>query len=189
MDVEPSINDFDTTELEWLSSLTRNAKSVLASTITTRFTISTAWQATGYARQLQIVIRILSVIQEFRRLYDILMLAISNNSQQDTLSILIAAVATWHPPFEGMGVLPNVIDALAANVLSTISQLTSVEKDLSRNETKYTYHYSSNTFTYSFRVLKSDPCTIDRRVHSIASIYTSHLSLWTISVSTLRPRS
>ena len=121
MDVEPGINDFDATELEWLGSLTRNAKSVLATTITTRFTASKAWEVPGYARQLQIVIRILPAIQEFRRLYDILMLAISNNSQQDTLSILIAAIATWHPPLEGMGVLPSVIDALATNVLSIIS--------------------------------------------------------------------
>ena len=100
---------------------------LLATTITTRFATSKAWEAPEYARQLQIVIRILSVIQEFRRLYDILMLAISNNSRQDTLNTLIAAVATWHPPLEGMGVLPNVIDALVANVMSIISQLTSVE--------------------------------------------------------------
>jgi hypothetical protein len=187
MDVEPGINDFDATELEWLRSLTRNAKSVLASTITSRFTTAKAWEVPGYARQLQIVIRILSVIQEFRRLYDILMLAILNNSQQDTLSILIAAVVTWHPPLEGMGVLPSVIDALAANVLPMISQLTSVGKHFSRNETKYTYPYSFCTFAYSSRVLKSDPCAIDRRIHSITSIYASRVCFWSICVAALRP--
>lgn len=121
MDVEPGINDFDTSELEWLHSLTRNGKSVLAATITTRFTSSNVWESQGYPRQLQIVIRILSVIQEFRRLYDVLMLAIKNNSRQDTLITLITAVATWHPPLEGMGVLPAIIDALAFSVMSILS--------------------------------------------------------------------
>jgi hypothetical protein len=121
MDVEPGINDFDTSELECLRSLTRNGKSVLAATITARFTLSNVWEGQGYPRQLQIVIRILSVIQEFRRLYDVLMLAIKNNSRQDTLITLITAVATWHPPLEGMGVLPAIIDTLAASVMPILS--------------------------------------------------------------------
>lgn len=140
MDVEPGINDFDTTELEWLTSLTRNAKSLLATTITTRFASSKIWEGQGYLRQLQIVIRILSVIQEFRRLYDVLMLAIKNNSRQDTLITLITAVATWHPPLEGMGILPTIIDVLASSVLSILSQLTSVADNLSRSKTKHSHH-------------------------------------------------
>jgi hypothetical protein len=124
MDVEPGINDFDRTELEWLTSLTRNAKSVLATTITTRFTSSKVWEGQGYPRQLQIIIRILSVVEEFRRFYDVLMLAIKNNSRQDTLITVITAISTWHPPLEGMGVLPSIIDALASNVLSVLFQLT-----------------------------------------------------------------
>jgi hypothetical protein len=118
MDVEPGINDFDTTELECLTLLTRNAKSILATTVATRFSKSKAWEGQGYPRQLQIVIRILSVAQEFRRLYDVLMLAIANNSRQDTLVTLIIAVVTWHSPFEGMGLLPTIIDTLASSVLS-----------------------------------------------------------------------
>ena len=187
MDVEPGINDFDTTELEWLVSLTRDAKSVLATTITTRFTTSKPWDVPGYARQLQIVIRILSVIQEFRRLYDIMMLAILNNSRQDTLGILITAVATWHPPLEGMGVLPAVIEALAVNVMSIISKLIPVEKDLSRNKTKFTHPCSSDTFTRPSLILKPRPCTINGRIHSITSIHTSCFSIRSIRLSTLGP--
>lgn len=118
MDVEPGLNDFDPTELEWLVSLTRNAKSVLATTITKRFTEAKVWQSQGYPRQLQIVIRILSVVQEFRRLNDVLVVAITNNTRPDTLATLINAVTTWHPPLEGMGFLPNIIEALASNVLA-----------------------------------------------------------------------
>jgi len=116
MDVEPGLNDFDPTELEWLASLTRNAKSVLATTITKRFTEAKAWGPQGYPRQLQIVIRILTVVQEFRRLNDVLLLAITNNTTQDTLATLITAVETWHPPLEGMGLLNGIIEALASNV-------------------------------------------------------------------------
>jgi len=119
MDVEPGINDFDTVELEWLSSLTRNAKSVLATTIATRFAEAKAWEGQEYPRQLRIVIRILSVIQEFRRLHDILSLGIKNNSRQDTLATLITAVATWHPPLEGMGLLPAILESLVTNVFPT----------------------------------------------------------------------
>ena len=117
MDVEPGINDFDSVELEWLSSLTRNAKSVLATTVAARFAEAKAWEGQEYPRQLRIVIRILSVIQEFRRLYDILTLAIKNNTRQDTLVSLITAVATWHPPLEGMGLLPGILEFLVTNVL------------------------------------------------------------------------
>jgi len=116
MDVEPGLNDFDPTELEWLASLTRNAKSVLATTITKRFTQANARESQGYPRQLQIVIRILSVVQEFRRLNDILVLAITNNTTQYTLATIINAVGTWHPPLEGMGLLPVIIETIAANV-------------------------------------------------------------------------
>lgn len=116
MDVEPGINDFDSVELEWLSSLTRNAKSVLATTIATRFAEANAWEGQEYPRQLRIVIRILSVIQEFRRLSDVLSLAIKNNSRQDTLATLITAVATWHPPLEGMRLLPDILQFLVTNV-------------------------------------------------------------------------
>jgi hypothetical protein len=116
MDIEPGINDFELSELEWLKSLSRNAKSVLATLITDRFTAAKVWEKHGYARQLQIVIRILTVVQEFRRLNDVLMFALGNNSQQDSLVTLVTAVATWHAPLEGMGVLPTVIDVLAASV-------------------------------------------------------------------------
>jgi hypothetical protein len=116
MDVEPGLNDFDHTELEWLASLTRNAKSVLATTITKRFTEAKAWGSQGYPRQLQIVIRILSVVQEFRRLNDVLVLAITNNTRHDTLATLITAVETWHPPLEGMGLLNVIIEVIASNV-------------------------------------------------------------------------
>ena len=119
MDVEPGINDFDSVELEWLSSLTRNAKSVLATTIATRFAEAKAWEGQEYPRQLGIVIRILSEIQEFRRLHDILSLAIQNNSRQDTLVTLITAIVSWHPPLEGMGLLPAILESLAANVFPT----------------------------------------------------------------------
>jgi hypothetical protein len=117
MDVEPGINDFDVGELEWLASLTRNAKSVLAMTISKRFSEARVWERQEYPKQLQIVIRILSVIQEFRRLNDVLVLAISNNTRQDTLITLITTVSTFHPPLEGMGVLPATLEALATNVL------------------------------------------------------------------------
>jgi hypothetical protein len=116
MDVEPGINDFDVGELEWLSSLTRNAKSVLATTMSTRFLEAKVWEGQEYPRQLQIVVRILSVIQEFRRLNDVLIVAITNNTRQDTLITLITTVATFHPPLEGMGVLPSILEALATNV-------------------------------------------------------------------------
>jgi hypothetical protein len=117
MDVEPGINDFGTEELEWLESLSRNAKSTLATTMTTRFIEGKVWEGEEYPRQLQIVIRILSVIQEFRRLNDVLGVAIMNNGKVDTLMTLITAVATWYDPLEGMGILSNLIDVLAANVL------------------------------------------------------------------------
>ena len=116
MDIEPGINDFDPSELEWLQSLSRNSKSALATRIADRFRACRAWEGQAYPRQLQIVIRILTVVQEFRRLNDVLMLALVNNSRQDTLITLITAVARWHAPFEGMGVLPTVIEALAASV-------------------------------------------------------------------------
>jgi hypothetical protein len=133
MDVEPGINDFDVAELEWLSSLTRNAKSVLATTMSTRFLEAKVWEGQEYARQLQIVVRILSVIQEFRRLNDILVLAIANNTRQDTLITLIATVATFHPPLEGMGVLPSILEALATNVSTSNSRLITVAQNILRN--------------------------------------------------------
>lgn len=116
MDVELGINDLDISELEWLGSLTRNAKSVLATTIATRFVDMKAWEGQGYFRQLPIVVRILSVVQEFRRFHDVLQVAISNNTGEDTLGVLITTVATYHPPLEGMGVLPSILNALALNV-------------------------------------------------------------------------
>jgi hypothetical protein len=118
MDIEPGINDFEPSELEWLKSLSRNAKSVLATRITERFTAGNVFGKHGYARQLQIVIRILTVVQEFRRLNDVLIFALGNNSEQDSLVALVTAVATWHASLEGMGVLATVIDALVASVQS-----------------------------------------------------------------------
>ena len=123
MDVEPGLNDFDPTELEWLVSLTRNEKSVLATTITKRFAEAKGWESQRYPRQLQIVIRILSVVQEFRRLSEVLVLAISNNTRQDTLATLINALAAWHPPLEGMGLLPGIIDSITSNVFSSSSPI------------------------------------------------------------------
>lgn len=116
MDIEPGINDFDSSELEWLTSLTRNGKSVLATTIAKRFGEAKVWQKHEYPRQLQIVLRILSVIQEYRRMNDVLIMALNNNLRHDTLVTLINAIATWHPAFEGMGVLPTLIEALASTV-------------------------------------------------------------------------
>ena len=116
MDIEPGMIDFDMNELELLNSLTRNGKSILATTITSRFAEAKVWEGHGYPSQLQIVVRILSVIQEFRRLNDVLMLAITNNSKPDTLTTLVTTVATWHAPLEGMGLLPLIIDSLAINV-------------------------------------------------------------------------
>jgi hypothetical protein len=130
MDVEPGINDFDVAELEWLSSLTRNAKSVLATTMSTRFSEAKVWEGQEYARQLQIVVRILSVIQEFRRLNDVLVVAIANNTRQDTLITLISTVATFHPPLEGMGMLPSILEALATNVSPSKSRLITVAKNI-----------------------------------------------------------
>jgi hypothetical protein len=130
MDVEPGINDFDVAELEWLCSLTRNAKSVLATTMSTRFLEAKVWEGQEYARQLQIVVRILSVIQEFRRLNDVLVVAIANNTRQDTLITLISTVVTFHPPLEGMGVLPSILEALAANVSPSKSRLITVAKNI-----------------------------------------------------------
>jgi len=116
MDIEPGINDFDPSELEWLQSLSRNSRSALATRIADRFQAHKVWEGQTYPRQLQIVIRILIVVQEFRRLTEVLMLALGNNSRQDTLITVITAVESWHAPLEGMGMLSTVIDALAASV-------------------------------------------------------------------------
>jgi hypothetical protein len=124
MDVEPGSNDLDTSEIEWLESLTRNAKSVLATRIAARFIEMKVWEGQEYLRQLQIVVRILSVLQEFRRLYDILQVAISNNIREDTLALLITSIATWHPALEGMGVLSSILNALVLNVIHLIANLT-----------------------------------------------------------------
>jgi hypothetical protein len=45
---------------------------------------------------------------------------------------LITAVATWYDPLEGMGVLPNLIDALATNVLpgTTLIQWRTIFRDI-----------------------------------------------------------
>ena len=116
MDIEPGINDFDISELEWLTSLTRNGKSILGTRLATRFSKAKVWQGHQYLRQLQIVIRILSVIQEFRRLYDVLDVALVNNTHPDRLAILITTIATWHPPLEGMGLLSLLIDSVSTSV-------------------------------------------------------------------------
>jgi hypothetical protein len=118
MDIEPGLNDFDENELAWLSSLSRNAKAILASTITKRFIAAKPWESQGFQRQLQIVIRILTVLHEFRRLNDVLLVALSNNSRQDALTTLIITITTWHAPLEGMGMLFVLIDSLASNVFS-----------------------------------------------------------------------
>jgi hypothetical protein len=147
MDVEPGINDFDESELNWLNSLSRNAKSLLASTLTKRFMQAKPWEQSAYKRQLQIVIRILSVLHEFRRLNDVLLLALSNNSRHDILTTLIVSIASWHAPLEGMGVFPALIDALASNVLALFTNLIIVEKSLSGYKAKYIYRYNFIAFT------------------------------------------
>jgi hypothetical protein len=120
MDIEPGINDFDVSELEWLTSLTRNGKSILGTRLATRFSKAKVWQGHQYLRQLQIVIRILSVIQEFRRLYDVLDVALVNNTDPETLASLITAIATWHPPLEGMGLLSLLIDSVSTSVYPSL---------------------------------------------------------------------
>ena len=139
MDIEPGINDFELQELESLASLSRNAKSVLAGTLTKRLRKSEAWNSAQFTRQLQIVIRILSVVQEFRRLSDVILLLLQSTAQLEAIPALIVALTTWHAPFEGMGVLPQLIDALALCVFPVISRLIIVEKDLPRSQTKYIY--------------------------------------------------
>jgi len=189
MDVEPGLNDFDPTELEWLVSLTRNAKSVLATTITKRFTETKAWESQGYPRQLQIVIRILSVVQEFRRLNEVLVVAITNNTRQDTLATLINAVATWHPPFEGMGFLPSIIEAIASNVYPPPSNLTSVAQNVPRNQTNHSPHLPSNPAPLPPRFLQPYPRPAHRRIYLNTPIPPPRIPRRRLRLPTLRPRS
>jgi hypothetical protein len=116
MDIEYGINDFDTHELEWLVSLTRNAKSVLGSTLVRRFETSEAWNGHEITRELQIMVRILSVVQEFRKLGQVVLLALENIAAQDSMATLVIAMTTWYAPFEGMGILPQLTEALAFSV-------------------------------------------------------------------------
>jgi hypothetical protein len=190
MDVEPGLNDFDPTELEWLVSLTRNAKSVLATTIAKRFTEAKAWESQGYPRQLQIVIRILSVVQEFRRLNDVLVVAITNNTRQDILATLINAVATCHPPLEGMGFLPNIIDAIAANVSPPHSSpLTIVAQNLPRSQTKHPPYLPPNPAPHPPRLLQPPPRPTHRRIHLHTTIPPPRIPHRRLRLPTLRPRS
>jgi hypothetical protein len=146
MNVEPGSSDLDITELEWLDSLTRNAKSILAATITSRFIEMKVWENHEYLRQLQIVVRIVSVIQEFRRLQDILQVAISNNTMEDSLALLITTVAAWHAPLEGMGLLPSLISAITLNVSSISAELTVVANYIRTSEAEYSNCHTVESF-------------------------------------------
>jgi len=164
MDVEPGVNDLDASELEWLESLSRNSKSVLATTISTRFVEMKAWENQEYLRQLQIVVRILSVLQEFRRLHDVLQVAISNNSREDTLALLITTVATWHPALEGMGVLPSILNAIALNVYSAINISDVVENNFWTGKAKRSHCHPPNPSTPSSRIFNAIPRPTHRRI-------------------------
>jgi hypothetical protein len=147
--IETGLNDFDTTEMKWFSSLTRNSKAILASRISTQFVKMKAWDGPGYARQLQVVIRILSYIQEFRRLHDVLRAAIANNFRDDTLSQLVTAVATWGSVFEGMGVLPSLVSAIVPRVILSLSILMIVERDFRRREANFPLYHGLERSAYS----------------------------------------
>jgi hypothetical protein len=188
MDIEPGINDFEASELEWLKSRSRNAKSVLATRITERFTAGKVWEKEGYARQLQIMIRILTVVQEFRRLNDVLMFALANNSQQDSLVTLVTAVATWHAPLEGMGVLPTVINTLVASVQSPHFLLTSVAENIHQLEAIHLNNLTPDTPTHPSRLLLPRPSPAPRRLRPIPTIDPARLPRRCVCLAPLGPR-
>jgi len=157
MVLESGIQDFDITELEWFSSLTRNSKAILATRISSQFIQMKAWDGPGYLRQLQVVIRILSYIQEFRRLYEVLLTAIENNFREDTLAMLITAVATWHPPFEGMGLLPSVITGVVSQVIYPSPLLMIVEINVLEEQAKFPMYCCLEPFACSSVFLTSSP--------------------------------
>jgi len=177
MDIEPGINDFDPSELEWLQSLSRNSRSALATRIADRFQAHKVWEGQTYPRQLQIVIRILIVVQEFGRLTEVLMLALGNNSRQDTLITLITAVASWHAPLEGMGMLPTVIDALAASVQNPFhAYLTPVAPNIHQLETLHVDDLLIRQPTHSPLLFLPHSRPTPRRLLSIPAVHPPRLS-------------